>query len=824
MSKGQEEKKLEHAEVSTRLLWNALKNPTNSGFKFVSNVPMLPEYPTLHRKIMDISNTYRLSQIGGHKQVKKMKTKKRSYNETNSANDTSWRLEGFEKQHCKALFGIFGGINKHFTVKGSLKMWEKSILRSEYNRNQFGHGSSSQVLRILSAYTHGITKTVNADTSACINPPDETSANVIEIDQPTSTEVKINLDNHNDEALKSDESLDGEIISDDGVDYNCFYPSNQDEVGNSTQPNIENNRNIKQYFDDIFGDREQFKKGILREKIFDIIFDSDDDSQNNNDDLTEVHCESEVFDICDRTHGTINVVNSTKGSTHDSMILDDEQARSTSCKDIGTPTQTIATSFELNGNENPLSQEGQVKDGPNLQKTTTTCIASFEDDDEVPVIKEAKNNSDCISNDGGSSSNSNHEDIDYNFNEDGNNLFELKNREKVNQNEDITVREEVQLTNEKSSGIGDLCNHEPQTSFCFDLPSQESSTTSLDDSDSSSSESKISFTIYMDEDNDRENVMNFGSATVDKPNVDTTLSDMQLSKSNIEFFNQSISTTSNSVDSRNVELVCKTTTDSQQDSSVPPQSPFFSNHNNRKRNALAICDTPSQKSSKSLIVGSMDLTDTPDQLAKLPTINSDCEENLTDTTAAQDVTKTRSTMQPDLSSDLTDTPNVTQNNNERKTKMRKLLHNKRKRGKIKDSLRCQFLDLEAAGSSGDDQSDEESEEGLSQDSFINDTSQLGYTQGQSLSQENDESSHWQINAEQEREESFSTPIFNRRQRRILSQANLPSSEKAIGKMHFIRSVIDHHRQGGDVDDIEREYQAIMQDPTEGQNTTNNSQE
>ena len=34
-------------------------------------------------------------------------------------------------------------------------------------------------------------------------------------------------------------------------------------------------------------------------------------------------------------------------------------------------------------------------------------------------------------------------------------------------------------------------------------------------------------------------------------------------------------------------------------------------------------------------------------------------------------------------------------------------------------------------------------------------------------------------------------------------------EPALGKMHFIRSVIEHHRKGGDSNDLEREYLSFL---------------
>eukprot|EP00804_Cyclotella_cryptica_P015445 CCRYP_008049-RB/>CCRYP_008049-RB protein AED:0.02 eAED:0.02 QI:108/1/1/1/1/1/5/398/1979 len=145
--------------------------------------------------------------------------------------------------------------------------------------------------------------------------------------------------------------------------------------------------------------------------------------------------------------------------------------------------------------------------------------------------------------------------------------------------------------------------------------------------------------------------------------------------------------------------------------------------------------------------------------------------------------------------------------------------------RIEEKYRCKFLDTEAALDGSDEDSDEEDaikqiEEEESQNSFINDSSQLGYTQDD-LDQINADEEvseglhlddlllHRQLNHQQNVAEQFKTPIFNRRMARPSLSQNVPSSQRGLGNMNFIRSILEHQRQGGDSDDIEEEYHRLI---------------
>jgi hypothetical protein len=155
--------------------------------------------------------------------------------------------------------------------------------------------------------------------------------------------------------------------------------------------------------------------------------------------------------------------------------------------------------------------------------------------------------------------------------------------------------------------------------------------------------------------------------------------------------------------------------------------------------------------------------------------------------------------------------------------------------RIEEKYRCRFLDAEAALEGSGEDSDEEDairqmEEDESNSSFINDSSQLGYTQDDldhlnadekvregSIDPE-DALLHRQFNHERNVSEQFKTPVFNRRMMRdSLSQSNVPLSQRGLGNMNFIKSVLEHHRQGGDSDEIENEYHRLVgESPNERQ--------
>jgi len=179
------------------------------------------------------------------------------------------------------------------------------------------------------------------------------------------------------------------------------------------------------------------------------------------------------------------------------------------------------------------------------------------------------------------------------------------------------------------------------------------------------------------------------------------------------------------------------------------------------------------------------------------------------------------------------------NDNDKKSSNRNISKDsKSSKVKRRNQIEAAFIDIEAGINSdsdmdGDVQDDDEArviefaEE--EHDSFINDSSQLGsfrdsldrFDNTSILSSTrkdgfNAVSIYHQLDFEEMRANEFSTPVLNRRILHKnqswssgLSTSNLESSTKGLGSMHFIRSVINHHKCGGDADGLESEFHKIV---------------
>lgn len=135
-----------------------------------------------------------------------------------------------------------------------------------------------------------------------------------------------------------------------------------------------------------------------------------------------------------------------------------------------------------------------------------------------------------------------------------------------------------------------------------------------------------------------------------------------------------------------------------------------------------------------------------------------------------------------------------------------------------------FVLEEAEIGSDDDMEGDEDEQQLmdlendemSHDSFINDATELSqhFSQDQLAEVDPDASGHIDFNhravdARRAIQQQFKTPVFNRRMNRPCD-SQFSSSQKGLGNMHFVRSVLEHHRQGGNAEDIEAFYRKMEQ--------------
>jgi Fanconi anemia group M protein len=165
------------------------------------------------------------------------------------------------------------------------------------------------------------------------------------------------------------------------------------------------------------------------------------------------------------------------------------------------------------------------------------------------------------------------------------------------------------------------------------------------------------------------------------------------------------------------------------------------------------------------------------------------------------------------------------------TKKRKLMNRRRA------LLVRRFID-EEAGIDSDDDADSDDEEDeirrseeqeVSKDSFINDSFHLTQLSQDELARHDpdacsqDDNFHRAFDSERERQNQFKTPVLNRRIKHRghtddswaqETPESAPSSEKGLGNMHFIKSVLEHHRNGGRAEEIESFYHRIERDETE----------
>ena len=143
VSKGQEQKKLDESEKSTKQLWRALKSTT--AFTLQKSIPLLPEQPKLQKMNMNIESKYRLSQIGGHCHVHNEVRKKREP----QVDDQTWRLTSSQNEEFKEICGSSEellddkGGNKYSKFWQPLSSCAKNMTTRGYNR---GAGASCLVL------------------------------------------------------------------------------------------------------------------------------------------------------------------------------------------------------------------------------------------------------------------------------------------------------------------------------------------------------------------------------------------------------------------------------------------------------------------------------------------------------------------------------------------------------------------------------------------------------------------------------------------------------------------------------------------------------
>lgn len=154
---------------------------------------------------------------------------------------------------------------------------------------------------------------------------------------------------------------------------------------------------------------------------------------------------------------------------------------------------------------------------------------------------------------------------------------------------------------------------------------------------------------------------------------------------------------------------------------------------------------------------------------------------------------------------------------------------RKRRGRVANAFFLEEADVDSDQDLEGDEDEEsacrrmESEDALSQDSFINDNENLTQHASQDDLDAVDSDAagatfdyhHRALDAQRERDNLFKTPLLNRRQMQSDQEcASVPSSERQLGRMPFIRSLYAHVRDGGDADDVEATYQQLAANGTQ----------
>lgn len=102
--------------------------------------------------------------------------------------------------------------------------------------------------------------------------------------------------------------------------------------------------------------------------------------------------------------------------------------------------------------------------------------------------------------------------------------------------------------------------------------------------------------------------------------------------------------------------------------------------------------------------------------------------------------------------------------------------------------------------------------------FINDSSQLGYSPDALEEVDPDargSAVHRSLDNQRISAQQFATPVLNRRMKESKNidswDKKAPDSANGLGKMHFIRSVIEHHQKGGEAEDIEQAFREMEEE-------------
>ena len=877
VSKGQEEDRLHRSEVATKTLWNALKNPTCKAFKLTKNTPLLPEQPVLKRENMNVVKEYRLSQIGGHSQ----RQKKTSTSISRLDDSNSWILNDVEEMSRFQEFGQCTLNSKVYkeAIKAwqNVLPTTKTALKERPIR-ALGQGPLSAVLReietstivavdmnidisitnestldrasrnLLPSFsvnkddafvaTRGEPPRVNAASGSYDDESDEAPMTVfspddnyadshVEIDQ-----FEVHAVPHCSEANFSDfENIFGPVTASSAV--NLPNDANAIIFGAESANEMVEPPGEYSFKSHIFDNGGEFSVGSFVDANRDITIELDSPRATDNDILQDVPILEEATE---RSHSP-NFMHandleckemSTNGENEGDTLASNSPKATCSEKDSEL---TNEIKVRQASSVNDAGRDVSIQDiaSHNVEETSVSIIELLDDESESAhsVCFDLPTQDSSSS----SSSSSAAEDSDVETSEpQSKDTFSSNTNEEMHKEPESRNVDPGDHKDESNAALLSSSSSKPQkepdteqapdsvTPNRLNLQQkvkmvENSLSTVFISNASGSSQSNLLAALpttanpVPHEDKGRQNI--------DLENNTNGTITVALSTSNSTAGKESdmLQTPATEAPSRLklrqkvrcIETIHKLGDDDEDKDDTPI---FHRSRAAKTRSDLFLSQFPTSPSAHF------------SQSSHTPHKKRALEENtseLFDTPSSEQLKDTPLKDTPLKDTPLKDTPLKDTPTSEfspsEKQKRVEILAKRRKKNKDVSK----FFDIEAEASGSEDDEDGE-DAGLSQDSFINDSSQLDFTQDILDTLECDKSQvsnssgtlalHRRMMKEQN--ETFATPILARNRNRS-TQLSLPSSEKNLGKMHFIRSVIEHHRQGGNANEIESEYHAIMKE-------------
>ena len=862
LSKGREEEKLRSAESDTKRLWNALKSNT---FLLAENVPLLPGEPILNRVNMNVVREYRLSQIGGHSQ--KSERQKKSLNAF-SVDMNSWRLNNADERKRRENYG--NCVQNSGFVRQAIKAWQKSVptnkrMLRKRPLGSLGVGQTSSVLREIESATVIEERMQEGDNEGILLDCEDSCEIASEKRDLLAAFCKYDKEPHMTPRGGSFDESDGDygvaVFSPPDNEY-CIdiFPGDKasDESGVIIEcveaDPVDAHTDVD--LDAIFGLVSKQSSSQLCPRSFNIVFGdslancaveppSDTNSHHQwvpyeDDSSAEMCVPSPRILLPNSSHEMIESNSPPRQMEETEISIAEETPMFEADSSVESATN-VQTSYAAE--TDTMLQDNNVTG----QQYIVCNNKRTESMREVPFDSEPASTS---------------MDVDDMSNQHIQKTIQLSHKEtRLSPNEESKNDLPVDINCDKNSADDGMRTSFNDDSICFDLGTQDSSSSSSDSDSNDSDQSKeilesasldhdaqVDLNPDKEESNDATDRPTSNASAKETPGSTNRGSRLKFRpKSSLALkpddFDESHRVDKDDTNDETPLLqryrhkTIEASTDKPLIASQNETPVIRRSRNSKKTVDLFLSQFPTPSSQHNTHTAStphnnqnqgaanpsktaltVNLFDTPasDQLKDIPLSRSSKRKiDVCVTKRAhfdlEDTPLTSSSSPKRKMSELTASDNV-------KVAKQRRVEQLLKRRKTATSV-CKFLDIEAEVGTDDSGDEDEDDNGLSQDSFINDSSQLGFTQDMldSLDCDSQPSSlrhvgalHRQVDMTKEQEEIFATPVLRRR-RKEHTQLSLPSSEKKMGGMHFIRSVIEHHRKGGNADELERGYHDILRE-------------